>query len=69
VYIVDGFCDYWKYRERPEYFNSVDVRLGVGYYRKVVTGEGSSYWVFSAKRFYCAGCPAFRGSEESHFFL
>jgi hypothetical protein len=69
VYIVDGFCDFWRYRERQGFFNIVDVRRGVGYYREVVTGEGSSYWVFRAERFYCAGCPAFRGSEESHVLL
>ena len=69
VHIVDGFCDFWRYRERLGFFNIVDARLGEGYYREVVTGVGSSYWVFRAERFYCAGCTAFRGSEESHVLL
>ena len=65
VHIVDGFCDYWRYDERLGFFKTVDARLGDGYYKEV-TGAGSSYWVFRAERFYCANCPAFRGSEESH---
>jgi len=69
VYIVDGFCDYWRYDERLGFFNSVDARLGKGYYKEVETGVGSSYWVFRAERFYCAGCPTFRGSDESHVLL
>jgi hypothetical protein len=69
VYIVDGFCDYWRYDERLGFFNIADARLGEGYYREVVTGVGSSYWVFRAERFYCTGCPAFRGSEGSHELL
>ena len=69
VHVVDGFCDYWRIDERLGFFNIVDARLGEGYYREVVTGEGSSYWVFRAARFYCANCPVFRGIEESHVLL
>jgi len=69
VYVVDGFCDYWRYGEKMGFFNVVDVRLGEGYYREVVTGPGSSYWVFRAERFYCTGCPAFKGGDESHVLL
>ena len=60
IHIVEGFCHYWKYDEKPGFFNIVDNRVGEGYNKQVVTGEGSTFWVFKAVIFYCANCPVFK---------
>jgi hypothetical protein len=59
IHVVEGFCHFWKFDEEPGFFNIVDDRIGEGYYEQVVTGEGPTFWVFKAVRFYCANCPAF----------
>jgi len=59
-HIVEGFCHFWRYDEKPGFFNIVDDRIGEGYYKKIVTGESSTFWVFKAVRFYCSNCLAFR---------
>jgi hypothetical protein len=58
--IVEGFCHFWKYDEKPGFFYIVDAKIGEGYYKQVVTEKGTPFWVFKAVRFYCKNCPAFR---------
>lgn len=65
THIVEGFCRYWRYRDKPGFFNIVDDRIGEGYYKQVEAGKESSFWVFKAVNFYCLNCPAF-GKKNMH---
>ena len=60
AHIVEGFCYFWRYDYEFGFFNIVDVRLGEGYYKRIVPGEGPPFWVFKAVNFYCNNCPAFK---------
>jgi hypothetical protein len=59
-HVVEGFCHNWKYDEEPGFFNIVDDRIGEGYYKQIVPGNGPLFWVFKAVNFYCKDCSAFR---------
>ena len=59
-HVSADFCHYWKYDEKPGFFNIVDTNIGEGYYKKIVSGGGPPFWVFKAEDFYCNNCPAFR---------
>lgn len=65
THIVEGFCRYWRYRDKPGFFNIVDDRIGEGYYKQVEAGKESSFWVFKAVNFYCLNCSAF-GKKNMH---
>jgi len=58
--VVEGFCHFWKYDEEPGFFNIVDDRIGEGYYKQIVPGNGPPFWVFKAVNFFCKDCSAFR---------
>ena len=58
--VVEGFCHFWRYDEEPGFFNIVDDRIGEGYYKQIVPGNGPPFWVFKAVNFYCRDCSAFR---------
>jgi hypothetical protein len=65
IHVIEGFCSYWRFRDKPGFFNIVDDRIGEGYYRQVEAGKESSFWVFKAVNFYCINCPAF-GNKQMH---
>ena len=58
--IVDGFCHFWKFREKPGFFIIAESGLGEGYFREVCNEQNHSFWVFKAEPFYCGDCSAYK---------
>jgi hypothetical protein len=63
-YNVDGFCEYWRWEERPSFFDIIDKLWGPdsGYYSKrrvVLSSEPSMQWMIKASITYCATCNAY----------
>lgn len=67
THIVDGFCNFWRVKEKIGVLQYIDSVIGEGYYKLVESRDGSSFWVFKATGFYCADCPAF--SKEDHLLI
>jgi hypothetical protein len=63
-HIVDELCFFWKYYERPGFFNIADAQLGEGYYRKISNKNEKEFWVFKARSFYCRNCSAYIRSTK-----
>jgi len=57
--ILEGFCYFWRFNEKPGFFRIVDNELGKGNYRQVKIGDEPHFWVFKAKPFYCRNCSGF----------
>ena len=63
-YNVDGFCEYWRWEERPHFFDIIDELWDpdIGDYsrrRVVLTIEPSMQWMIKASIPYCATCNAY----------
>jgi hypothetical protein len=60
AHIVNEYCHYWGYDERPGFFNIVDYNIGKEYYKKIKKKGFDSLWVFRAVPFYCQNCPSYK---------
>jgi hypothetical protein len=62
-YIVDGYCSFWRYKEKPEIFGQADERYKDEYWRKNES-YGVHPWIFKVLPWYCNNCPAFKPKEN-----
>ena len=55
---VDGWCTYWKYREKPDFFRLLDTITGPESYKKIVVDKGES-WIVKPIGLYCINCSGY----------
>ena len=64
LYNSEGFCEYWRWEERPSFFDAIDDLLGPdsGHYsrrRGMVVMGITERWMIRASIPYCATCSAY----------
>jgi hypothetical protein len=58
----EGFCTYWNWEEKPDFFELMDeLHFDVFYMKKTifVGSHESERWVLKAMHWYCWGCSAY----------